>query len=393
MSTHSSGHLTRNLSGHLSSHLTNHNGGIISLDGHRGKRKGRKKDSCNPLVLLIVVISIIILLLIATLVIIGSNDSNYNSSMYTTTSNDNKMKSLLLANNNNNIVDSNYPKNNTTKPVVIAYVISLIKCGDMHSTSEGMSDAAMVLRHSVHLTSIRNHGISKYDYKMFAIVHKDAESCSQTLRDAGFEIMIRDVPIQVSELSDAYLRQYIHRALCCGHDEFIKLYAYTMVEYPIVVHIDVDFTFHKPMDHLYDAMLYDANSPEGIAARARIELERQKTDVLPQRIDCFMTRDWPQVIPGRKPGYQAGFLIIRPDMDAFYTIVNVIKTTNFVPGFARSNGWGGKGMLCFYVNKERKERNGAAIRKEVSNLLTGTHSAFSLSFYSFVFSIFEKSIP
>ena len=56
-----------------------------------------------------------------------------------------------------------------------------------------------------------------------------------------------------------------------------------------------------------------------------------------------MTRDWPQVVPGRKALFQAGLLIIRPDMDVFYTILNVIKTTKFVEGFGRDNGWNGKG--------------------------------------------------
>lgn len=332
--------------------------GIVSLDQRRGygNIKRGKKDQLNPLYILIGIIGTI-LVVILTFIIIGSYDTYSNNKQ-------SESSSLLLLtnnddndNNNNVVISKNNANTNNNKPIVIAYVISLIKCGDMHSSTEGMSDAAMVLRHSVHLQSIRaNNGISKYDYKMYAIVHKDAEKCSQTLVDSGFHILVRDVPITKDEIQDEYLKKHIKHALCCGHDEFIKLYAYTMIEYPIVVHVDVDFTFHKPMDDLYDAMIYEYNSIEGIAARKRIPLERPNTTILPNRIDAYMTRDWPQVMPGRKPAYQAGLLIIRPDMDVFYTILNVIKTTKFISGFGRDNGWNGKGksegtnyiLLFFY---------------------------------------------
>ena len=115
------------------------------------------------------------------------------------------------------------------------------------------------------------------------------------------------------------------------------------MDHPIVVHVDIDFIFNKPMDEIFDAMIYDANSSRGIAARERIHMERPTIDKIPDRIDCFMTRDWPQVMPGRKAGNQAGFLVIRPSMEVFNTIVNVIKTEKYVAGYGRDNGWGGKG--------------------------------------------------
>ena len=89
--------------------------------------------------------------------------------------------------------------------------------------------------------------------------------------------------------------------------------------------------------------------PNGVQ-QLSIPLERPNTTIIPNRIDAYMTRDWPQVMPGRKPAYQAGLLIIRPDMDVFYTILNVIKTTKWVPGWAIDSGWNGKGkMVLFFL--------------------------------------------
>jgi hypothetical protein len=242
------------------------------------------------------------------------------------------------------------PKTTTTSttattPIRIAYAISLIKCGDHQSNAGAMSDSATVLRHSIHQNSIRNPSSnSRYDYKVYAIVHRQAEACSQQLADAGFEILLRDPPVLTPEIQGDYLRSKIHREVCCGADEFVKLYAYTIFDggEPLVVHLDLDFIIRQPMDDLFDAMLLPSNSVQGQAARKRIPLERP-TDPWPDRVDLFMTKDWPQVMPGRRALYQAGFQVVRPDQQVFDTIVDVIRKGDYKEGFGRDNGWGSKG--------------------------------------------------
>lgn len=227
------------------------------------------------------------------------------------------------------------------QPPVIAYAVSLIKCGDFQSSTDGLNDAAVVLRHSVHQTSIRNPASgSKYDYKMYAIVHSQAKHCTEPLSDAGFEILLRDAPVRKNEIRGEYLRKHIRKEWCCGADEFVKLYAYKIEDHPIVVHMDIDFVLLKPMDDLFDAMLLDPQA--SLQARSRIPLERP-ADPWPERVDAFMTRDWGQVIPGRKALFQAGFIVVRPDPKIFDLMVDTIKEGNFVQGFSRANGWGGLG--------------------------------------------------
>jgi hypothetical protein len=235
------------------------------------------------------------------------------------------------------------------EPVVIGYTFSLIKCGDFQSTQTGLVDASLVLRHSVHQTSVRNPASgSVYDYKMYAIVHRKAEECAQTLKDAGFEILVRDNPVARSEIQGEFLRNHIHREWCCGEDEFIKLYAYKMDDVPIVVHVDIDFSFVKPMDDLFDAMLYSQHSEIGRGARERIPVEfPNELTRMPDNIDAFMTRDWPQVMPGRKAAFQAGFLVLKPNPKVFDLIVDVLRKGDYVDGYGRDNGWGGKGYGVF----------------------------------------------
>lgn len=247
----------------------------------------------------------------------------------------------------------------TTTNTVIAYAISFIKCGDnQNGKAAGLIDASLILRHSIHKISSRNPSSgSKYDYKMYAIVHRQAEECASILTDVGFEVVLVDSPVQKEEIRGEFLKNHIRKERCCGADEFIKLEAYDLQganansigqgqgqgQEEIIVHIDMDVAFYKPMDHLFDALLYDKDTPEGQKARQKIELERPG-EALPDKIGAFITRDWTQVVPGKwPPGYQAGFLVARRDPTIKQEIVEVIKEGNYSEGWGNSYGWGNKG--------------------------------------------------
>lgn len=244
----------------------------------------------------------------------------------------------------NNTTAESHSSGEMSAPVVVAYAISFIKCGDHQNVNAaGLIDASLVLRHSIHKISSRNpRSGSKYDYKMYAIVHRQAEECSSILNDLGFEVIVVDPPVKKEEIKGDYLRTHIHRERCCGADEFIKLDAYTL-PHDIIVHVDMDVAFYKPMDHLFDSILYDKDTPEGQAARKAIELERPG-EKLPDKIGAFITRDWTQVFPGKwPPGYQAGFLVARRDPSIKSAIIEVIKEGNYTEGWGHNYGWGNKG--------------------------------------------------
>jgi hypothetical protein len=116
----------------------------------------------------------------------------------------------------------------------------------------------------------------------------------------GYEVLLRNAPVEISEIRGEYLRKNVHKEWCCGADKFVKLYAYTITSHPIVVHTDIDFMYHAPMDDLYDAMLLSSESRGGRLARSRIKLENPNTHDMPVNIEAYLTRDYHQVISGGK---------------------------------------------------------------------------------------------
>ena len=210
----------------------------------------------------------------------------------------------------------NLPSNTTILPrKTVAYAISIITCeskgGHGPLNAAGLVDSSLVMRHSIHNISSRNpDSQSQYDYKMFAIVHKQAEDCSHVLKELGYEVLVVDPPVVREDIQGIFLRKKIGKEFCCGAAEFIKLYAF-LLPAEIIVHVDIDFLFNKPMDHLFDAILYEKKSQEGIEARSKLEVERYSNPnvtTLPDKIGAFITRDWHQVSPGKWPSGCTFFL-------------------------------------------------------------------------------------
>jgi hypothetical protein len=149
-------------------------------------------------------------------------------------------------------------------------------------------------------------------------------------------LLVVDAPVQQAEIQGE--RKDIHR-----EDEFIQLYAYNLLSEDIVVHVDLDLAFYKPLDDLFDALLFDQNSQTGIAARRNIHLERPELG-MPDQIDAFWTKDWSQVAPGKRPaGYQAGFLVARRDPAVLEEMLEVIREGN------HTDGMQGKLVVAFVV--------------------------------------------
>jgi hypothetical protein len=224
-------------------------------------------------------------------------------------------------------------------PTRIAYAVSVTSC----NKPQLVMDGASVLQHSIHINSIRNpKSGSRYDYDMIAFVHTEATSCIQILRDLQYKIFLKKVPIQIDQIRGNY-RRWANTTGCCGDKEWLKLYAYTMTKYPIVVHLDLDCLILKPMDDLFDAMIFPTveNHDAWITARQRIPAMWIKSDELPNKIDAFFTRDYGMIqMPGRrKPhqiGVQGGFLVVRPNMTDFKQYIEIILEGNYT----ETQGWG-----------------------------------------------------
>ncbi|CAB9524363.1 expressed unknown protein [Seminavis robusta] len=248
---------------------------------------------------------------------------------------------------------NNTSADNTAKPVVIAHVVSLIKCAEATSVT-GFLDAAAVLRHSIHKTSVHTidpqtfQPVSKYSYQMYAIVH--AENCANHARGLaglGYTTLMRHNPVNRSDIINESYRHFVQYENCCGLDEFIKLYAYTLLDHPISVHWDMDVLVMQPLDELYDSMLYDKDSPQGQAARANLHLS-YPLQPLPDRIDAFYTKDVTSSQPWEmRQGVQGGFLVARPSLEIFQKYKDFITEGDYIKGRGNGFGWGGLGFGGF----------------------------------------------
>mmetsp|Transcript_28822 Transcript_28822/g.43530 ORF Transcript_28822/g.43530 Transcript_28822/m.43530 type:complete len:495 (-) Transcript_28822:51-1535(-) len=239
----------------------------------------------------------------------------------------------------------NSPRNTINKEPIatVAHVVSLIKCS---KSVTGFIDSAAVFRHSIHQQSFEA-GKSKYSYHMYAIVHEQCEQHGEILKRLGYRVLHKPPPIRVEEIAEGWYRNHVEGENCCGSAEFIKLYAYELEDYPIVVHWDMDVALLQPMDDLFDAIFYDKSSPQGKAARSRLELQHPG-EPLPDKIDAFFTRDVTSAQPWEKvQGVQGGFLIARPSKKDLQTYIDFIKQGNYTRGRGNGSGWNSMGYGGF----------------------------------------------
>ena len=106
--------------------------------------------------------------------------------------------------------------------------------------------------------------------------------------------------------------------------------AYTLVDHPIVVHLDLDTLILKPLDDLFDMML----------GKATGKIDVMWKDIpIPGQVNAFLTRDYNMVDADTKyKPVQGGFLVLRPSMETYKAFVDIIR----IGDFREHGGWGGK---------------------------------------------------
>jgi hypothetical protein len=324
---------------------------------HKGKKKRRRWHAFTILVLL-VTSTILVLVLYVELLLYGW-----------------ELSDVATINNVAVIVSSSISSSRNRRPTIdsikvvkpratIAYAVSLTSCGTDtsgsssgggHSHDASFHEGAAVLKHSIHLSSIRNNNNhnndynnnstnsqqrrrrgSIFDYQMIAFVHPSATHCSHIFTTLGYQVLIRNTPFNISDIQGEFFREHIGKSGCCGEKEYIKLYAYTLVDYPIVVHLDLDTLLLQPLDDLFLAMLgHDENEEEEMSSiQSRIPIMYNKS--LPtntKSIAAYFTRDYNMINPGHKHvGVQGGLLIVKPNMDAFHEYLAIVLKGKFANG-------------------------------------------------------------
>ena len=170
--------------------------------------------------------------------------------------------------------------------VTIGFAVTITGCG-----SDPITEGAAVLQHSIHLASVHGPWGGKYEYHLYAIYHPDGEVCALPLADLGYTLLKRETPVQVKDIKGDFLRQNIERNGCCGEKELVKLEAYTLVQHPVVVHLDLDVVLLKPMDELFDWMLVDPHDLKGKTYDTSPLPIMWTEDEVPAVPNAFFTRD------------------------------------------------------------------------------------------------------
>lgn len=248
--------------------------------------------------------------------------------------------------------------NATTKLPVVAHVVSLIFCPSSSKTA-GFLDALLILKNSLLQVHAPRHLESQYQVQMYAIINEE-NSCrdyAPQIKRLGYIPIVRKPPVNISadidiDIDDPVLAQnrkyyktHVGGENCCGAHEFLKLYAYTLTEHPVVVHWDVDVLILKPLDVLYDVLLYDVGTDRGIAARKKLKTVRNQNTIMSSNFTAAFTRDVTSSTPWNPIlAMQGGLLAILPDNSVFDEYLSIIKHGNYTPG---KLGWSGLGYGGF----------------------------------------------
>uniref|UniRef100_A0A7S2YJE8 Nucleotide-diphospho-sugar transferase domain-containing protein n=1 Tax=Entomoneis paludosa TaxID=265537 RepID=A0A7S2YJE8_9STRA len=277
----------------------------------------------------------------------------------------------------------------------IAYVISLTSCGAAYNQTTSdpnakvfmVAEGAAVLAHSIHRASVHGELGGRYDYELVALHHPDATPCLGVLEQLGYRLIERKVFVSVEEIEGDYLREKIRSSGCCGDAELIKFEAYTLMEYPLALILDLDCLIMRPLDHLFDLMLHGIVPP-----REHLMWPDQP---LPSEINFIYTQDYAMVSPQRPvTPVQGGFLLLRPNLQVYEDFKAMAKKGDF----RDKGGWGGKtgrfwgshtvqGMLPYYylvLNGGNKSTAVEANRCIYNNMVAPSRAGSNAKFRCYV---------
>lgn len=123
----------------------------------------------------------------------------------------------------------------------IAYAITVTKDGHF-------VDGALVLGYAARKVHDATKGFpSEYDVDLVAFVVPSVVEARTILSAYGWRVLERQLPVAIDEIENKEYAQKMKDSGCCGADEFLKLWAYTLTEYHRVVHLDMDSIVFKNM--------------------------------------------------------------------------------------------------------------------------------------------------
>lgn len=196
-------------------------------------------------------------------------------------------------------------------------------------------DGALVLGYAAKKYHDANKGFaSAFDVDLVAFAAPPVVTSIPTLERYGWKVLRRELPVRIDEIQNQDYAQKMKNSGCCGADEFLKLWAYTLTDYHRVIHLDMDSIVFKNMDQIFN-----------------IDKEFLYTGDYNMKGSC------------KYPPVQGGFLVVKPSMQTFEDFRAIIRRGNHgAQGWEGShigNFWGGQtiqGIMPYYYNIVHPER-------------------------------------
>jgi hypothetical protein len=261
-------------------------------------------------------------------------------------------RSLLTFKNQNRTLNRKiFSAKNVTR---IAYAITIPFCPP--EEHNGLIQAAAILSYNIKVNSFVKHPGAKYNSKLFAFVHPDAKQCGMILASFGWKVLWKEAPFQLYDLN-GNTRDAIKTAVRVN--DYMKLYTYTLTDYPLVVYLDVDSVLTQPLDDVLDVMLGHASPLDMISSKT----------ALPNEIDFAFTRDYTlnisSTLDPNKRSLGPNF-VVRPSQAVFDDMLRGVKNTDFTTdkgwdnkfyGVGDENGAGVlvSGFLSYFYGEVRRD--------------------------------------
>ncbi len=190
----------------------------------------------------------------------------------------------------------------------IAYAITVTRDGPF-------VDGALVLGYAARKVHDESKGyLSKYEADLVAFVAPTVIQARSILEANGWKVLAKSLPVALEDIQNQDYAMKMKDSGCCGADEFLKLWAFTLTEYHRVVHLDMDSIIFDSMDALY-------------------ELDKE----------MLFTGDYNMGPKSPAVPAQGGFLVVRPSMDTFREFQAIIRKGDY-----GGQGWEGSRIGGFW---------------------------------------------
>jgi len=260
----------------------------------------------------------------------------------------------------------------------VGYVLPVYECPDLKPRDDtspldleitesledsSFLDAAAILKYTIHRNSIHNPMLSppsKYSYQMLALLHPSVKDCfdvdgysrTDALQLLGYDVRTMDIPVPLDEIQNEFLRNQIPGAMESKERNLIRLQAFGLVEFDVVVLMDLRTLIVEKLDDLIDIVAFSNDESkgtdrlEGILQRVElVDASRSNQDqVLQQPISAIYTRDYSSVTPEkRNVGISPNLVVLKPSQTIYNEFMNILKEGDY----RRDSGWGGSGIGGF----------------------------------------------